>query len=111
MATLDTIFIILITTNVWMNGWIRTGSIWSEYNFRREIQSLILKMDQDHLRRIEKILQFRFYFKMFNLWNMLTFGLQSHIESEEDIWLACVKEVNCAICAAMSVSDCGFIGS
>jgi hypothetical protein len=32
-------------------------------------------------------------------------------ESEEDIAVDCVKDVNCAICAAMSVSDCGSIGS
>ena len=32
-------------------------------------------------------------------------------ESEPDIAVDCVSEVNCAICAAMSVSDCGLIGS
>lgn len=34
-----------------------------------------------------------------------------NIESEDDIALDCVNEVNCAICDAMSVSDCGFNGS
>ena len=37
--------------------------------------------------------------------------LACNIESEDDIALDCVSEVNCAICAAICVSDCGFSGS
>ena len=33
------------------------------------------------------------------------------IASEEEDWVACCNELNCAICAAICVSDCGFIGS
>ena len=33
------------------------------------------------------------------------------IASDEDDACDAVNELNCAICAAMSVSDCGFIGS
>jgi len=33
------------------------------------------------------------------------------IASDADDCVACCNEVNCASCAAMAVSDCGFIGS